>query len=58
MILLDTNVISEAMKPVPDDTVRATFKPQQFQRRLSVSVTPLAGRTGLSPLRPAPTPPL
>ena len=39
MILLDTNVISEAMKPVPDDTVRAWLDEQAAETLYLSSVT-------------------
>ncbi|MDQ0302483.1 type II toxin-antitoxin system VapC family toxin [Ancylobacter polymorphus] len=39
MILLDTNVISEAMKPAPDDTVRAWFDEQAAETLYLSSVT-------------------
>ena len=39
MILLDTNVISEAMKPVPDDTVRAWLDDQAAETLYLSSVT-------------------
>jgi len=39
MILLDTNVISEAMKPAPDDTVRAWFDEQAAETLYLCSVT-------------------
>lgn len=39
MILLDTNVISEAMKPVPDDAVRAWLDEQAAETLYLSSVT-------------------
>lgn len=39
MILLDTNVISEAMKPAPDDTVRAWLDEQAAETLYLSSVT-------------------
>lgn len=39
MILLDTNVISEAMKPVPDDGVRAWLDEQAAETLYLSSVT-------------------
>ncbi|MFG1351542.1 type II toxin-antitoxin system VapC family toxin [Xanthobacter autotrophicus] len=39
MILLDTNVISEAMKPTPDDTVRAWLDEQAAETLYLSSVT-------------------
>ena len=39
MILLDTNVVSEAMKPVPDDTVRAWLDEQAAETLYLSSVT-------------------
>lgn len=39
MILLDTNVISEAMKPTPDDTVRAWLDEQAAETLYLTSVT-------------------
>ncbi len=39
MILLDTNVISEAMKPAPDDTVRAWLDEQAAETLYLTSVT-------------------
>ncbi|WGD29708.1 type II toxin-antitoxin system VapC family toxin [Ancylobacter sp. WKF20] len=39
MILLDTNVISEAMKPTPDDTVRAWLDDQAAETLYLSSVT-------------------
>ncbi len=39
MILLDTNVISEAMKPIPDDAVRAWFDEQAAETLYLSSVT-------------------
>ncbi|QIB32929.1 type II toxin-antitoxin system VapC family toxin [Ancylobacter pratisalsi] len=39
MILLDTNVISEAMKPVPDDAVRAWLDEQVAETLYLSSVT-------------------
>lgn len=39
MILLDTNVISEAMKPTPDDTVRAWLDEQAAETLFLSSVT-------------------
>ncbi|OYW51885.1 MAG: VapC toxin family PIN domain ribonuclease [Azorhizobium sp. 32-67-21] len=39
MILLDTNVISEAMKPSPDDTVRAWLDEQAAETLYLSSVT-------------------
>lgn len=39
MILLDTNVIAEAMKPTPDDTVRAWLDEQAAETLYLSSVT-------------------
>jgi predicted nucleic acid-binding protein len=39
MILLDTNVVSEAMKPAPDDTVRAWLDEQAAETLYLSSVT-------------------
>ena len=39
MILLDTNVISEAMKPIPDDAVRAWLDEQAAETLYLSSVT-------------------
>lgn len=39
MILLDTNVVSEAMKPVPDDAVRAWLDEQAAETLYLSSVT-------------------
>lgn len=39
MILLDTNVISEAMKPTPDDTVRSWLDEQAAETLYLSSVT-------------------
>lgn len=39
MILLDTNVISQAMKPAPDDTVRAWLDEQAAETLYLTSVT-------------------
>lgn len=39
MILLDTNVMSEAMKPAPDDTVRAWLDEQAAETLYLSSVT-------------------
>lgn len=39
MILLDTNVISEAMKPAPDDTLRAWLDEQAAETLYLSSVT-------------------
>ena len=39
MILIDTNVVSEAMKPVPDDTVRGWLDEQAAETLYLSSVT-------------------
>lgn len=39
MILLDTNVVSEAMKPEPDDAVRAWLSDQAAETLYLSSVT-------------------
>ena len=39
MILLDTNVVSEAMKPAPDETVRAWLDEQAAETLFLSSVT-------------------
>ena len=39
MILLDTNVVSEAMKPAPDDAVRAWLDEQAAETLFLSSVT-------------------
>ena len=39
MILLDTNVVSEAMKPVPDDAVRGWLDEQAAETLYLSSVT-------------------
>ena len=39
MILLDTNVVSEAMKPAPDETVRAWLDEQAAETLFLASVT-------------------
>ncbi len=39
MILLDTNVVSEAMKPAPDDTVRSWLDEQAVETLYLSSVT-------------------